>query len=86
MGIQNDDNDVSNILYDMLTQSQIHKENDDHEAVEVDTIVSNENVINNHEHTVKDVEHRVKNLEVRMKVNFWFVMLIAKSMDWALNL
>lgn len=56
LGIQNNDNDVSNILYDMLTQSQIHKENDDHEFVEVDSIVSNEDVFNNHEHTVKDMD------------------------------
>lgn len=40
----------------MLTQSQVHKENDDHEAIEVDIIVSNGDVINNHEHKVKYVK------------------------------
>lgn len=60
MGIQNDDINVPYNLQDMLTQSQIHKENGDHEVVEVDTIVSNVGVVNKHEHAVKDVQKLCK--------------------------
>lgn len=40
-------------LYDMLTQSEIHKQNDDREALEVHSVVSNVDVVNKHEHVVK---------------------------------
>lgn len=63
LGIQDVDKYVPDIMYDMLTMSQIYKEKDDvthennfisddnhvHEDVEVDIIVANVGVVNNHD-------------------------------------
>lgn len=54
LGIQNDDINVQDIMYDMLIQSQIRKENHDHEVAKVDIVVSNVDVVSKHEHVVKD--------------------------------
>ncbi|CAI8595117.1 unnamed protein product [Vicia faba] len=58
MGNQDDDKDVLDILYDMLTKSQMHKENGDHvhEDVKVDTVIANDGVVNNYDHAIDDVE------------------------------
>lgn len=54
MWIRNDDINVPDILYVMLTQSLIHQENDDPEVVEVDIVVYNVGVVNKHENSLKD--------------------------------
>ncbi|CAI8583472.1 unnamed protein product [Vicia faba] len=47
------DKDVAYILYDMLTKSQVHKENGEHvhEYVEVDITIVDDGVVNNHDHS-----------------------------------
>ncbi|CAI8605693.1 unnamed protein product [Vicia faba] len=47
-----------NILSDMLKWSQMYKENDDHvhEDVEVETVIANDGIVNNHDHEVENVE------------------------------
>ncbi|CAI8595092.1 unnamed protein product [Vicia faba] len=58
MGNQDGDKYVPYILLYMLTESQMHKKNDDHvhEDVEVDIVLANNDVINNHDHVVEDLE------------------------------
>lgn len=57
LGNQDVDKYVLNIMSDMLTKSQMHK-NDDHicENFEVDTLIANHGVVINHDHAVEDVE------------------------------
>lgn len=52
----NGDNDVSGILYDMLTKSQGHKENNDHvhEYVEADVTITKDGGIDNHDQTLNE--------------------------------
>ncbi|KAL5079391.1 hypothetical protein RYX36_007812, partial [Vicia faba] len=58
MGNQDGDKYVPYILLYMLTESQMHKKNDDHvhEDVEVDIVIANNDDINNHDHVVEDLE------------------------------
>lgn len=53
---QDDDKDVLDILYDMLKESKMYKENDDyiHEDVEEDIVIANDDVVKNHDHAVED--------------------------------
>ncbi|CAI8586168.1 unnamed protein product [Vicia faba] len=56
LGGQDVDKDVLDISYDMLVESQMYKENDDHfhEDVEVDTIIISGGFDNNHDHEIID--------------------------------
>lgn len=52
---------------------------DDHEDVEVDTLVSNDGVVNNLDHVVKDVETLCEDM-TRMKAYLWLVLLTTRCM------
>ncbi|CAI8604407.1 unnamed protein product [Vicia faba] len=56
------DKHVPGIMSDMLTNSQVHKENDnhDHKYVEVDITISYGGFVNNHDHAFEDVKTMVK--------------------------
>lgn len=53
-----DDNIVPYIMSNILTKSQVHKENDDHvhEEVEIDASIDNGGVITNHDHALGDLK------------------------------
>lgn len=53
----NANKDVPKIMYNMLTEPQVHKENDDHihEDVEVYIAIIDGHFVNNHDHAFKDM-------------------------------
>lgn len=67
-----DEKNVAEFLYDMLTKLQMHKENEVHvhEDVEVDNVVAHGNVVNNQYHALEDVKARGKGVnEIRCTTN-----------------
>ncbi|CAI8588388.1 unnamed protein product [Vicia faba] len=52
------DKDVTDIPYDMLKEPQVHKVNKNHvhEDSEVDSAITNGDVVNNHDHALEDVK------------------------------
>ncbi|CAI8612608.1 unnamed protein product [Vicia faba] len=51
------DKNVAHIQYEMLTESQVHKENDDHVHEDVEVYISiDDGGVNNHDHAFEDVK------------------------------